>query len=284
MFIQMYQEKFMRFPNGCQKAITFSYDDGVQADVHLLAIFKKYGLKGTFNLNSRLFDCNEWHGHMDEEATFATFKDCEQEIAMHGARHIFLNRVPLPEAIKEITDNRAYLEGKFGKIVRGFAYPYNSYTDEILQLLPSLGVVYGRTTQSTHAFTLPQNWLMWNPTCHHGDVKLQSLLNDFLTFNPSAQLKERNPLLFYIWGHSYEFDDKNNWQIIEGVGEKIAGCNQDIWCATNIEIYNYITCYNALIYSQNGNTAFNPSYMPVWVEVRGKVYKIESGQTVTFEG
>ena len=43
---------FMRFPGGKLKALTFSYDDGVEQDVRLIEIFKKYGLRGTFNLNS----------------------------------------------------------------------------------------------------------------------------------------------------------------------------------------------------------------------------------------
>ncbi len=54
MFRQMYEEKYMRFPDGKCKAATFSYDDGVKADIKLIKIFDKYGVKGTFNLNSIL--------------------------------------------------------------------------------------------------------------------------------------------------------------------------------------------------------------------------------------
>ena len=41
--------------NGKKKAITFSFDDGVWQDRRLIEIFNKYGLKGTFNLNSEAF-------------------------------------------------------------------------------------------------------------------------------------------------------------------------------------------------------------------------------------
>ena len=34
------------------KILTFSYDDGVRQDIRLCEIFRKYGLKDTFNLNS----------------------------------------------------------------------------------------------------------------------------------------------------------------------------------------------------------------------------------------
>ena len=40
--------------SGKNKAITFSYDDGVTQDKRLIEIFNKYDLKGTFNINSGL--------------------------------------------------------------------------------------------------------------------------------------------------------------------------------------------------------------------------------------
>jgi hypothetical protein len=275
----MYEEKYMRFPQGKAKAMTFSYDDGVQADKRLLAIFAKYGLKGTFNLNSKLFNCNEWNGHMDEESTFNTFDGCGQEIALHGARHIFLDKVPLPEAAKEIIDNRSYLEEKFGKIVNGMAYAYNGYNEQIIELIRQLGVEYARTTESTHTFALPENWYKWHPTCHHGDVKLPELLNTFLHSSPCDSEKQREPWLFYIWGHSYEFDNNDNWQIIENLGEMVCA-NEDIWFATNRQICEYVKAYKSLVFSCDGERAYNPTCQDVWLELRGRVIKIDGGKEI----
>ena len=42
--------------NGKNKAVTFSYDDGVTQDIQLVNLFNKYGLKCTFNLNSGLMN------------------------------------------------------------------------------------------------------------------------------------------------------------------------------------------------------------------------------------
>ena len=54
----MYKMKIRKDENimlsGINKAITFSYDDGVTQDKRLIEIFNKYGLKATFNLNSEL--------------------------------------------------------------------------------------------------------------------------------------------------------------------------------------------------------------------------------------
>ena len=282
MFRQMYEEKYMRFPDGKCKAATFSYDDGVKADIKLIKIFDKYGVKGTFNLNSILFDCENWHDRMDEELTYKTFINCGHEIALHGARHIFLNKVPLPEAANEIVQNRLYLENKFKKIVRGMAYAYNGYNSEIINLLKSLGVTYARTTEESHSFEVPENWLTLKPTCHHADPKLGELTDRFLNQSPEDEFKHREPWLFYVWGHSYEFDDNGNWHIIENLCRRLSE-NKDIWFASNGEIYDYVQAYNRLVFSLDGDRVYNPSCIPVFIELRGRVYEIPCGKEISFD-
>ncbi len=282
MFRQMYEEKYMRFPDGKCKAATFSYDDGVKADIKLIKIFDKYGVKGTFNLNSILFDCENWHDRMDEELTYKTFINCGHEIALHGTRHIFLNKVPLPEAANEIVQNRLYLENKFKKIVRGMAYAYNGYNSEIINLLKSLGVTYARTTEESHSFEVPENWLTLKPTCHHADPKLGELTDRFLNQSPEDEFKHREPWLFYVWGHSYEFDDNGNWHIIENLCRRLSE-NKDIWFASNGEIYDYVQAYNRLVFSLDGERVYNPSCIPVFIELRGRVYEIPCGKEISFD-
>ena len=283
MFRQMFEEKYMRFPEGKCKALTFSYDDGVKADIRLLKVFEKYGLKGAFNLNSKLFDCENWHGRMDEETTFETFKDCGQEIALHGARHIFMDKVPLCEAVRETVDNREYLEEKFGQIVRGLAYAYGGYNEDIKRVLRDCGVAYARTTHSTYGFGIPSDWLELNPTCHHTESELPALSERFFGGSPLNEFKHREPWLFYVWGHSYEFDDNDNWNIIEGLGERAAEHGNEIWLAAEIEIYDYVQAFNRLVFSLDGERVYNPSAVGVWIELRGKTYKVESGCTVGFD-
>ncbi|MDE7167462.1 MAG: polysaccharide deacetylase family protein [Clostridia bacterium] len=283
MFRQMFEEKYMRFPGGKQKAVTFSYDDGVKADLKLLEIFNAYGVKATFNLNNLLFDCQNWHDRMNEEETFAAFSGTAHEVAIHGARHIYMSKVPLPEAINEVVQNRLYLENKFGKIVRGMAYAYNGYNDEIVSALKSLGVTYARTTEPSHSFAIPSDWLRLKPTCHHNDPKFPELLNKFLSGAPADDFKHREPWLFYIWGHSYEFDDNNNWNIIENACAELSKHKKDIWFATNGEIYDYVQAYNSLVFSLDGERVFNPSHTPVFIEIRSKVYKIPAGGEIVFE-
>lgn len=282
MFRQMYEEKYMRFPGGREKALTFSYDDGVKADKRLIETFNRCGLKGTFNLNSLLFDCERWHDRMDEEQTYLTYYRSGHEIALHGARHIFMDKVPLPEAINEIVQNRLYLENKFGRIIRGMAYAYNGYNDDIVQALRLLGVKYARTTEPSYGFGIPEDWLRLKPTCHHADARLGGLADKFFDRAPSDEFKHREPWLFFIWGHSYEFDDNGNWEIIENLCRRAQG-RQDIWFATNGEICDYVAAYRSLVFSIDGERVFNPSHMTVWIEIRGKTYAIGGGEEVAFD-
>jgi peptidoglycan/xylan/chitin deacetylase (PgdA/CDA1 family) len=38
-----------------KKYFTISYDDGLEQDMRIVELMKKYGIKGTFNLSSELF-------------------------------------------------------------------------------------------------------------------------------------------------------------------------------------------------------------------------------------
>lgn len=282
MFRQMFEEKYMRFPDGKTKAVALSYDDGVKADIKLVSVLDRYGLKGTFNLNTKLFDCENWHGRMNEELTYNTFAHGGHEVALHGARHIFLHRVPLPEAVNEIVQNRVYLENMFGRIVNGLAYPYNSYNDDIVDVMRMCGVKYARTTDSTRSFDLPADWLRLNPTCHHNDPMFSELCDKFFSADPDKEFKNRECRLFFIWGHSYEFDDRGNWNVIENFAERAAAQN-NVWFATCGEIYEYVTAYENLIFSMDGERVKNPSAQPVWIDLRGKTYKIDGGATLQFD-
>ena len=42
------------YPGGKKKAFNITYDDGVLQDERFVALLNKYGIKGTFNLNSEL--------------------------------------------------------------------------------------------------------------------------------------------------------------------------------------------------------------------------------------
>ncbi|MBE6943712.1 MAG: polysaccharide deacetylase [Ruminococcaceae bacterium] len=234
---------FMRFPGGKSKALTLSYDDGVRQDKRLIEIMQKYGLKGTFNINSECYDpegCTTG-GRMTRSEALALYRDSGMEVAVHGAHHPFLEQLPENLCTLEILNDRKNLEADFGGFIRGMAYPMGTTSDSVVASLKQCGIAYARTVVSTENFDIPTDWLRLPATCHHNNPRLMELAELFL--RPWDV-----PMLFYLWGHSYEFDENNNWSIIEKFAEYMGG-REEVWYATNIEIYDYITAYCLLPYS-----------------------------------
>ena len=50
-----------------------------------------------------------------------------------------------------------------------------------------------------------------------------------------VKLKPETPQMFYLWGHSYEFDEFDHWQLIEDFFKIISG-KEDIFYGTNCEV------------------------------------------------
>ena len=192
------------YPGGKHKALTMSYDDGRSYDRRLVEIFNKNGIKGTFHLNSGLFDRGD--RVMPEEISDLY---AGHEVACHTVTHPTIARCPLPEVAQEVLEDRKFLEKYTGYPVRGLSYPNGSVTKDIENLLPSLGIRYSRVVGSSDSFGLPENPYRWQATCHH-NYRLMELGEQFL-----GLFKKQYLYLMYVWGHSYEFNDKNNWDLME---------------------------------------------------------------------
>ena len=255
------------FPGGKSKAFTLSYDDGVVQDRRLAEMLRQYGVKCTFNLGAGLL------GHQDkggfpgrpeidlskvspEEVTevYAT-----HEVAGHGLYHSSLDSVGTPLANYEITEDKRQLEALVGKPLKMFAYPFGVYNDNVIEMLRYAGYQGARTIRSTNAFTIPGNFMEWDPTCHHNDPKLMELAEQFLGGFPFF------PMLFYVWGHAYEFDGDRNWEVIEKLVAFLSQHKDKIWFATNGEIIEYVTAYRRLEYSVDGSCIYNPSAIDVTI-------------------
>ena len=272
--------QFMRFPDFKLKALTFSYDDNVVEDKRLIAIFEKNGLKGTFNINSSRWEA-EPHptGRMTvEEAKQAYASDCA-EIAAHGWEHLSLTKCSEELKIRELFLDRDNIEKTFGGVVTGFAYPNGWMDDASVEALRRCGFEYARTVVSTEKFGIPEDFLRWDPTCHHNNANVMELAKTFVETTKNPNVWRNEPMLFYIWGHSYEFRTKNNWEHIEQLAEYLGG-KDDIWYATNGEIMRYVKAYRNLKFSASYERVYNPSAVDVYLSWIGKDVVVPAGQTV----
>ena len=278
----------LRFPEGKSKAVTLSYDDGKLYDMRLSDIISEHGLKCTFNLTGSI-GCE---GVLSKEQVKEYILDRGHEVAVHGNFHKAPGRHRAIEGIRDTLECRLALEEKFDMIIRGMAYPDTGISsispctsyETIREYLKNLDIVYSRALGGDNdRFELPNDWLAWMPTAHHENPELFSYIDKFLNINLSEQyIARREPKLFYLWGHSFEFEINGNWDLLERVSEKLAG-HKDIWYATNIEIYNYVEAYNSLVYSADSTRVYNPTLYTIWFEIFEKIYCVKPGETIKID-
>ena len=279
--------RFLRFPEGRIKAVTLSYDDGCRGDIRLSALLCDHGMKCTFNINS---------GMMGEGTRLTRDEIAEHivarghEIAVHGQRHIASAAASPITCVKDTLFGRMGLEQEFGMIIRGMAYPDSGITNPangndyptVKKILENVGIVYSRTLAGDNdGFKLPTDFHAWMPTAHHNNPKLFEWIEKFNAVDENCYRYPSGkwPRLFYLWGHSFEFDRNHNWDRFEKICEAL-GNKEETWYATNIEIYDYVSAYHSLVFSADDTMVYNPTLIKVWFYADDKIYCVEPGQTL----
>jgi len=273
---------FLRFPGFRLKALTLSYDDGSEHDRKLIEIMEKHGLKGTFNLNSSGFSPESEADIPAVQKRLELYTSTGNEIAAHGYRHMSLADVDPAMATDDVLRDRINLEKLLGKPVKGMAYANGNYSDTVVEILQNCGILYSRTTVSTEKFDIPSDWLRMPATCHHGNSRLMELAKKFAEEPEKGYFWANTPRLFYLWGHSHEFAAQDNWQIMEEFASYI-GNRDDIWYATNMEVYEYVKAYEALQFAADGSFVYNPGRMDVCINYYGKKHTVPSGEVISLQ-
>lgn len=238
--------------NGKKKAITFSYDDGVTQDKRLIEIFNRYGLKGTFNLNSGLLGgkSDENRINVKPEEVRSVYEG--HEVAVHTVTHPNLTQLEEAEILQQVNDDKKRLEELVGYSICGMAYPCGGVNNDerVASIIKEkTEIKYSRTIKSTFEFKPQENLLRFNPTVYHLEFDdMFKLAEEFLSSN------DDEPKLFYIWGHSYEFDSvfpesaitepwrsfmekssDSRWSAMEDFCKMISG-KDDVFYGTNREV------------------------------------------------
>ncbi|SHH87182.1 polysaccharide deacetylase family protein [Clostridium intestinale] len=267
------------FPGGKRKALTLSYDDGVIQDKKLVSIFNKYYLKATFNLNSAIQSEDNYWTQNGKTISRINIDEIERlykghEIAVHSLTHPHLEELPKEMILNEVFEDRKNLEKITQYPVRGMAYPFGTYNKKVLDVIDSCGIEYSRTVKQHEKFTLPDTFLEWHPTCHHTNPRFLEITKNFL------ESEDKSMELLYVWGHSYEFDLNENWNLIEEFS-KLVSNNNSIWYATNIEIIDYLKALDALKYSADCSIVYNPTAISVWIGAYGIDIEIKPGEKLS---
>ncbi|MCL2215087.1 MAG: polysaccharide deacetylase family protein [Treponema sp.] len=221
------------YPDGKMKALTLSYDDGVEQDKHLIEILNRYNIKGTFNINSGIQSAagsfqkgDVLVRRMNVRGLPELYKD--HEVAVHSLTHPHLENLDRETVINELETDKLNIERIFKTNVYGMAYPFGTFNETVISAVRECSLCYARGVQSTYSFDIPRNLLAYQPTMHHKDPKLMETAETFLA------LKTAIPQVFYVWGHSYEFEADKNWHIMEDFCKLVSG-RDDIYYAVNAQ-------------------------------------------------
>ena len=229
--------------NGKLKAVTFSYDDGVTQDIRFIEMLDRYGLKGTFNINSELLGLEGHlirqekrvnHTKIPPEKVKEVYKN--HEVAAHTLTHPTLITVEDDnEVIRQVEQDRLNLEKLTGYEILGMAYPGGGVNndDRVAEIIkPGTHIQYCRTTTNTDSFDEQSYLHRFNPNVYHmlEYDRLMEMGRSFIEMTPDK------PQIFYIWGHAYEMDyDPSYWPKMEEFFKLISG-QKDIFYGTNAEV------------------------------------------------
>lgn len=264
---------FNRYKDGKRFIATFSYDDGFNTDIKLIELFNRYGVKGTFHLNSKRF------ANCSEDKVLELRKRYEgHEISAHTFNHYFPTRMPKTVLVNEIMEDRKFLEKIAGYPVCGMSYPFGDYNEEVIKTANECGILYSRTVENTRRFKMPENFLKWHPSIHHDGIE-----NAVSSFFEKMDMTFNNEPLLYVWGHSFEFKTEEQWQMMENAIAHLCERKDEIWFATNMEIYNYVTALKSLRVAVDESCVYNPTDVDIWLEKDGNVCKVSAGATVNFD-
>lgn len=119
-----------------------------------------------------------------------------------------------------------------------FASGMNVSASAIRHIKNGTPIKYGRTIENSYSFAMPKDFMAWSPTCSFKDIYLMLYAQSF-----RETVVTDGYALFYVWGHTYEFDmadptntSSDDWARVEGF-LKYMSETEDAICLTNEEVY-----------------------------------------------
>lgn len=259
------------YPQGKAKAFNVTYDDGILQDVRFVDLLNQYGIKGTFNLNSGLMETEFAWTHESGCVVKRLPKDKAlslydgHEVASHTLTHPYMEGKMEDEILHELREDKKNLENLFGREIKGFAVPFDYYSDVIEECAKGCGFAYARISEESLSFKPQRDYHRWKATVFHLDDSLEELAQQFIDSNEELAL-------FQIVGHSYDLDTENLWDTMEAIFTEISR-QEDILPMTTIEIIDYLKAMEKAEITEGSVT--NNSDQTLWFSVNGIICRVD---------
>ena len=264
------------YPQGKPKAFVVTYDDGVLQDRPFVALLNRYGLKGTFNLNSGLMENEfEWtHENgsaikrLSPQNAAALYQG--HEIASHSLTHPYMEHLGEEALMIELQTDKANLERLFGREIKGFAVPFDYYSEQIEHCARKCGFAYVRPPKESRSFVPPENTFNWTAGIFHLDEGLTDFVDAFLSASDELAFCQ-------IAGHSYDLDTENMWGVMEDIFKKVSA-DRDILPMTTAELIEYLRAMRRAEITDR--RIQNNSDINLWFQTDGGLCEIGAGQRI----
>ena len=262
------------YPQGKKKAFNITYDDGVLQDIRFVELLNKYGIKGTFNLNSKLMEeefqwihpCGMAIRRLSPEAAVELYKG--HEIASHTLTHPDFANLSKEQILYELSEDKKKLEEWFDCEVKGFGVPFDYYDEISTECVKRCGFKYARTSEESYSYNPWEDDFHWRAGTYHVMPEFQTFVEGF--FETDEELA-----LCQIVGHSYDLDTENMWEQMEDIVKRISE-DDSILSMTHGEIVEYLQAMKNAELTEDG--IVNGSEEELWFEIDGEVISIKPGQ------
>ena len=264
------------YPGGKPKAFCITYDDGVVQDIRFVQLMNRYGLKGTFNLNSQLMEDDFQWIHptgvtikrLSPEKAVEVYKG--HEIASHSLTHPDFQGLGEEEITRQMLADKEKLEKWFGVKVQGFGLPFDYYSPVVAYCANKCGFEYSRTSSESYSYSPPENYLWWAAGAYHMNPRWRAFAEGF--FETDTELA-----LCQIVGHSYDLDTENMWEKMESLLKRVSE-DETIASMTNIEIVRYLKAIRSV--NITGKQIHNTTDTDLWYEIKGRVVCVKAGDRI----
>lgn len=191
------------------KQFVFALDDGTVFDKKVIAIFNKYGIKATFNLNSGLQDYVWYQDWL--EVRRLKLDDVKQiyeghEVASHSLTHPYLTSLSDEGVYREVKEDIDNLKKIFKRDIESFSFPFDGYDERTIGIIKSLGITHIILPAIDDSFRFPPDTYYVKVTSWNIDDALEKV---------KRFLADDEAELFVYLSHSYDYEYGNSYDKLE---------------------------------------------------------------------